>query len=117
MTTSRTLSFTNLTFTIFPTTLEVMDRSNKSGGKKAAPAVDVTMAPYMSGLDPLFHTYVNVLVSTIHSLLPARGDDHESLPLRYFRFCENHLPRPVRLVMIGGIIVAAVTFDKVRYSL
>lgn len=94
-----------------------MDRSIEFDGKKTAPAVDVTVAPYMSGLDPLFHTYVNVLVGTIHSLLPARSDDHENLPIRYFRFCENHSPRPVRLVMIGGIIVSAVTYNKVRYFL
>lgn len=79
-------------------------------------AIDLTDDPYMSGLDPLFHTYVNVLVSTIHKLLPCRDNGQgEIFPIRYFRFCEAQSPRPVRLVMIGGIIVSTLTFNKVRY--
>lgn len=92
-----------------------MDPSSELDSKKAAPMIDITEAPYMSGLDPLFHTYVNVLVSTIHGLSPAEGDGNEKFPIRYAHFCETHSPRPVRLAMIGGIIVSAVTYTKVRH--
>lgn len=66
---------------------------------------------YLCGLDPLFHTYVNVFIRTIHKLTPASED--ESCPIRFFRFSDAGSPRPIRLVMIGGLIVSSATYNKV----
>lgn len=68
---------------------------------------------YLCGVDPLFHTHVNILIRTLRHMIPIK--EFQDPPLYFFCFPPLRQPRPIRLVVVSGIVVHAAIHQKVCY--
>lgn len=86
---------------------------NPTDNAIAGSRTDLIAHPYLSGIDPLFHTHVHILARMLDFMEPLEGDGHADPPLYFFRFPPSCQPRPVRLVALAGIVIYLAVRQKV----
>lgn len=70
---------------------------------------------YLSALDPLFHSHVNILIRTLRHMIPVKGHGQSNPPLSFFCFPPSNQPRPIRNVSVAGIVVYSNINSKVSF--